>query len=88
VKFRVSVAHEAEKILDRLDRPTEQRIRARFEQLAVDPFDPRLSAPLTERPGIRKSRVGGWRILFTVDREAKLIYILTVDTRGQVYKHS
>jgi mRNA-degrading endonuclease RelE of RelBE toxin-antitoxin system len=38
------------------------------------------------RPGIRKSRIGGWRILFCVDREAKAIYILTVDTRGQVYK--
>jgi mRNA interferase RelE/StbE len=88
VNFRVSVAHEAEKILDRLDRATEQRVRARFVQLAVDPFDSRLSAPLTDRPGIRKSRVGGWRILFTADREAKVIYILTVDTRGQVYKHS
>lgn len=87
MNFRVSVAHEAEKILDRLDRPTEERIRARFGQLAVDPFDPRLSAPLAGGPGIRKSRVGGWRILFTVDREAKVIYILTVDTRGQVYKH-
>jgi mRNA-degrading endonuclease RelE of RelBE toxin-antitoxin system len=41
-----------------------------------------------ERAGIRKSRVGGWRILFTVDRDAAVIYILTVDTRGQVYKHS
>jgi mRNA interferase RelE/StbE len=88
VNFRVSVVHEAEKILDRLDRPTEQRVRARFVQLAVDPFDSRLSAPLADRPGIRKSRVGGWRVLFTVDREAKVIYILTVDTRGQVYKHS
>jgi mRNA interferase RelE/StbE len=88
VNFRVRVAHEAEKILDRLDRSTEQRVRARFAQLAVDPFDPRLSAPLTDRPGIRKSRVGGWRILFSVDREAKAIYILTVDTRGQIYKHS
>ena len=88
MNFRVSVAHEAEKILDRLDRPTEQRIRTRFGQLTVDPFDPRLSAPLTERPGIRKSRVGGWRILFAVDREAKVVYVLTVDTRGQVYKHS
>ena len=48
----------------------------------------RLSAPLTERPGIRKSRVGGWRILFSMDREAQVLYILTVDTRGQVYKHS
>ncbi len=88
MNFRVSIAHEAEKLLDRLDRPTEQRIRARIVQLAVDPFDPRLSAPLTERSGIRKSRVGGWRILFAADRETKLIYILTVDTRGQVYKHS
>ena len=88
MNFRVNVVHEAEKILDRLDRPTEQRVRARFVQLAVDPFDSRLSAPLADRPGIRKSRVGGWRVLFAVDREAKVLYILTVDTRGQVYKHS
>jgi mRNA interferase RelE/StbE len=86
VNFRVGVAHEAEKILDRLDRSTERRVRARLTQLAVDPFDPRLSAPLADRPGIRKSRIGGWRILFCVDRAAKAIYILAVDTRGQVYK--
>ncbi len=88
MNFRVSAAREAEKLLDRLDRQTEQRIRARFVHLSIDPFDPRISAPLTGRPGIRKSRVGGWRILFTVDLEARVIYILTVDTRGQVYKHS
>ena len=45
-------------------------------------------APQTEREGLRKSRVGGWRILFTVDRAAKVMYVLTVDARGQVYKHS
>ena len=88
MSYRVVIAHEAEKVLNRLDRPTEQRIRTRFRQLAVDPFDPRLSAPLTERAGVRKSRVGGWRILFLVDRETRLVSILTVDTRGQVYKHS
>ena len=57
--YRVVVAHETEKVLDRLDRPTERRIRARFLQLAEDPFDSRLSAPLADRPGVRKSRVGG-----------------------------
>jgi len=88
VTCRVVVAHEAERILDRLDRPTERRIRARVVQLAEDPFDPRLSAPLTERAGVRKSRVGGWRILFTVDRDAKVLCVLAVDTRGQVYRHS
>ena len=88
MNYRVVIAHEAEKALDRMDRPTERRIRARFVQLAQDPFDSRLSAPLTERLGVRKSRVGGWRILFTVDRDAKVISVATVDTRGQVYKHS
>jgi mRNA interferase RelE/StbE len=43
---------------------------------------------LTERAGVRKSRVGGWRILFIVDQDAKVLYVVTVDTRGQVYKHS
>jgi mRNA interferase RelE/StbE len=88
VSYSVVLAREAEKILDRLDRATERRIRARFIQLAEDPFDPRLSAALTERAGVRKSRVGGWRILFTVDRDAKTLYIVTVDTRRQVYKRS
>ena len=86
--YGIAIAHEAEKILDRLDRVTERRIRARILQLAEDPFDPRLSSPLTERGGVRRSRVGGWRILFTADRDAKVIYILAVDTRGQIYKHS
>ena len=85
--YRVVLAHEAEKALDRLDRPTELRLRTRLLELEVDPFDPRLSGPLTGYPGVRKSRVGGWRILFTVDRNAKTISVATVDTRGQVYKH-
>jgi mRNA interferase RelE/StbE len=88
VSYRVSVSHEAEKVLDRLDRQTERRLRARIVQLRDNPFDPRLSAPLTERPGVRKSRVGGWRILFTVDRNAMTVHVATIDTRGQVYKHS
>lgn len=88
MSYRVVIAHEAEKILDRLDRPTEKRLRTRIIQLAEDPFDPRLSAPLTERAGVRKSRVSGWRILFTANRETNILAVLTIDTRGQVYKHS
>jgi len=88
VSYHVSLSLEAEKALDRVDRMMEERLRARFEQLVPDPFDPRLSSALIHRAGVRKSRVGGWRILFTVDREARVIYVATIDTRGQVYKHS
>ena len=88
MNYRVVIAHEAEKALDRMDRVAERRIRARLVQLAANPFDPRLSASLTERSGVRKSRVGGWRILFKVDRDQRILFVATVDTRGQVYKHS
>jgi mRNA-degrading endonuclease RelE of RelBE toxin-antitoxin system len=56
VNYEVAITHEAEKSLDRL---MERRIRARMVQLAEDPFEPRLSAPLRERGGVRRSRVGG-----------------------------
>ena len=86
MNYRVEIAREVEKLLDRMDRTTERRIRARLIQLVQDPFDPRLSSPLTERPGVRKSRVGDWRIVFTVDRDSQVIYVATVGARGQVYK--
>jgi mRNA-degrading endonuclease RelE of RelBE toxin-antitoxin system len=37
VNYRVFVSHEAEKVLDRLDRTSERRFRARFVQLAGNP---------------------------------------------------
>lgn len=88
MSYRVELAHEVEKLLDRMDSTTERRIRARLLLLSQDPFDPRLSSPLTQRAGVRKSRVGDWRILYTVDKDTQVIYIATVATRGQVYKRS
>ena len=87
MNYQIYVAREAEKLLDRLDRTAERRIRESISLLAEDAFDPRLSAALIERKSLRKSRVGDWRILFTVNQVAKVLYVLTADTRGQVYKH-
>lgn len=86
--YEVELTREAEKVLNRLDGPIARRIISRILQLAKDPMDPRLSGPLTERHGVRKSRVGDWRILFQLDRENMRLLVATIDTRGQVYKHS
>jgi mRNA interferase RelE/StbE len=34
---------------------------------------------------LRKSRVGGWRIIFSVDTSARAVQVVTVEPRGQVY---
>ncbi len=49
--FRIALSAEAGKALDRLDRPTADRIRARLRQLEADPFEARISKPLVAAEG-------------------------------------
>ena len=69
----------------RLDQDTKRRILGRIEELRADPYSPAISEPLTARPGLRKSRVGGWRIVYEPQREGQIIDVLVVQPRGQAY---
>ena len=73
-------------VLDWVDRPTEKRLRARIEELGTDPFDPRISAQLAGKAGLRRSRVGKWRIVYEADVDVRAIYILAIQPRGQIYQ--
>jgi hypothetical protein len=42
---------------------------------------------LTNQGGLRSPRVAGWRIIFLVDDMTKLLSVVTIERRGQVYKH-
>lgn len=86
MRYRVELSHRAARDLDRLGRDVQERMMKRLEQIAQDPRDARLSGPLTGQGGLRKSRVGGWRMLFTVDDEKQLLNVVTIERRGQVYQ--
>jgi mRNA interferase RelE/StbE len=86
VKCEIRLSHRAARDLDRLDKPTQSRIVRRLAQLAEDPYDPRISAPLSGAGKLRKSRVGAWRIIYQVVEETKILYVVMIERRGQVYK--
>lgn len=86
MSYRAALSHEAEKTLDRLDRSTYERIEKRILELQSSPLDLRISKQLKEADGLRSSRVGGWRILYTVAAETKTMYIVAIRPRGQAYK--
>jgi mRNA interferase RelE/StbE len=86
VIFRVELSSRSARDLDRLGRDVQERMMKRLDQLAQDPHDARLSAPFTNQGGLRKSRVGGWRILFPVDDEKRSPQVVTIERRGQVYQ--
>lgn len=85
MRYEVRLSHRAAKDLDSLSRDTRERILRRLEQLAESPRDPRFSSQLTNPAGVRKSRVGGWRVIFTVDDGIGIVNVVTVERRGQVY---
>jgi mRNA interferase RelE/StbE len=86
VKYEIRLSRRAERDLDRLDKPTQKRVLRKLEQLAESPYDPRLSAPLSGVGDLRKSRVGAWRIIYQVVEETKIVFVVMIERRGQVYK--
>ena len=72
MKYLVRLSNRAAKDLDRLNRETQERLLRRFEQLSETPFESRLSGPL-KGTNLRKSRIGGWRIIFAVNQESTTI---------------
>jgi mRNA interferase RelE/StbE len=85
VTYEVRLSDRAAKDLDHLDRVTQQRMLKRLEQIGEAPQDPRFSSILTNQGGLRRSRVGGWRVIFAVHEESRTVNIVAIDRRGQIY---
>ena len=84
MSFTVELSARATRYLDRLDEPTRQRFLHAFSRLAEDPYGPG-SKPLQGRPD-RVFRVGGWRVIYDVDRLSGLVKVTAIAPRGQVYR--
>jgi mRNA interferase RelE/StbE len=84
--YELRFSANARKRIAALDRPTKERIIARLEELRTNPFEPRISSELTGQSGLRRSRVGLWRIVYEADQAARAIDVLVVQPRGQVYQ--
>jgi mRNA-degrading endonuclease RelE of RelBE toxin-antitoxin system len=85
VRYEVRLSNRAAKDLDRLNRETQLRIVKRLEQIGEAPKDSRYSCALTGQGGLRRSRAGGWRIIFAVDDKGGKVNVVTIERRGQVY---
>jgi mRNA interferase RelE/StbE len=86
VTYRVEVHHQPAKELKRLDRTLSGRIVKRLEELAQDPFNPRISRQMETDPESRYSRVGDWRIIYRVKEAAGVLDIVAIRPRGRAYR--
>ena len=65
------------------DRVARQAIRQAIDALAEEPY-PHGAKKLRGHPGLWRVRVGGWRVVYTV--EDNLVLVLMIAARGGVYE--
>ena len=82
--FEVILSRSAATYFQHLDRPLQERVRSAFESLREDPLAN--SKALVNGEGRRSARVGGLRIIFTIDSSAEVIAVSHIGPRGQIYR--
>ena len=85
MSYRIELSRQAAHYLRRLNRPDQERMARRIDQIAADPYGQHTKA-LTNLTGRRAARVGAYRIIFTVDDQAQIVSISDIGPRGQVYR--
>jgi len=84
--YKILFTKSADKTLRKLPRELAQRIRQRLDDIAKNPYAKHLDVTkLQNRPGFRL-RVGGWRVIYEIERDELIILVLRIGTRGEVYR--
>ena len=83
--YNIIITHSAQKAIKKLDENTRIRILKRMKEMQKWPFTGDVK-PLKGLPGEWRTRVGDWRIIYSVDRDQLIVMILKVAHRGDVYK--
>lgn len=85
-KFRVELFRKAQRYYERADANTAARLDKAFEEIERNPWSGDIQAVKGE-PGTWRRRVGDLRLVYEVDKQARVVTILVIRPRGDVYKH-
>ena len=86
-EYKIELARPAATYLSRLDKPIQKRIVNSLKRLALNPLDNLLDIkPLSGRAGQMRLRVGNYRIIYRLENDILVIYVIAIGPRGDIYK--
>lgn len=83
--YQITFSKQADKALRRMPSNIAMNIAKKIKELAANPKNMRNVKKLTDHPGYRL-RTGDWRIVYILNENKKMIHIVKIKTRGEVYK--
>lgn len=86
--MKIIYAKRAAKYIESLDKPTKQRMKAGIEGLTENPPKGDIKIMQGYTDGRRRLRIGKYRVIYNYkqDEKIEIIYVMNVDTRGDIYK--
>lgn len=85
--FKIELSRKAAKFYQKADNVTLKRLNLAFSKLSEDPFRHYNIKKLSgELEGSFRLRLGGLRIIYSIDDNRKIVYIEIIGFRGDVYK--
>jgi mRNA-degrading endonuclease RelE of RelBE toxin-antitoxin system len=85
--YRLEIPGHVRRYIRRLEESRQRQIAARLRELATDPYDRSISKQLHGNvAGWRSSDLGNLRILYAADDEVRILAIIDIGPRGDIYK--
>jgi mRNA interferase RelE/StbE len=84
--FRIALSKDALKYYNKVSTATAARLDKCFINLESEPFRGPDVKPLKGLNGKYRYRIGKLRILYEIDSNKRIVYILAILPRGQAYK--
>lgn len=83
----LSLSREARQFFEGADAGMQRRLDRCFDSLKVDPYHhPNIKRLKGDWSGANRYRVGDYRVIYRVDTAAKLVKILIIANRREVYE--
>ena len=82
--YQLTLNRDSVKFLTKQERTVQVRIRKAISGLAIRPPIGDIK-PLKGQGKLMRLRVGTYRVIFEVSNTEQIVYILTIDNRGDVY---
>lgn len=82
--YQLTLNRDSVKFLAKQEKAIQERLRKALTGLAIRPPIGDIK-PMKGRGKLMRLRVGTYRVIFEVNHTEQIVYILTIDNRGDVY---
>jgi mRNA interferase RelE/StbE len=84
--FKIELSNKSVKYLNKLDKPMKKRISDHLLILRENPRHPELDIKkLKGSTSLYRLRVGNYRILYTIEDNILVVFVIKIGPRGDVY---